>query len=117
MFSEPQTVTINAIAKSLPRISFGDRKGVFEDAASGVRLTLGHTVGRRNRHTERLDITKTAVDPLLDGTSRLYSMSVTVMIDIPPVGFSSAEQNYNAAGLLAHAANAANLAKLVGGES
>jgi hypothetical protein len=117
MYSEPQTVTINAVAKPLPRISFGDRKGVFEDTAAGVRLTFGHTVGRRNRHTERLDITKVAADPLLDGVSRPYGMSVTLIVDIPPVGFSPVEINQNVKGLLDHAANATNLAKLVGGES
>jgi hypothetical protein len=117
MYSEPQTVTVNAVAKPLPRISFGDRKGIFEDSSAGLRLTFGHTVGRRNRHTERLDITKTAADPLLDGVSKQYSMSVTLVIDIPPVGFSPAEVNFNAKALLDHAGNPANLAKLVGGES
>lgn len=116
MFSEPQTVTIATVAKPLPRVSFGDYKGIFEDS-QGRRLTIGHTFGRRNRHTVRLDITKTAADPLLDGVSKQYSMSTLVIIDIPPVGFSVTEQADNAKALADFVANATNLSKVVGGES
>lgn len=115
MFTEPQTVTINAIAKPLPRVAFGDRKGVFDDGAN--RLTLSHTFGRRNRHNARLDIVKTAADPLLDGVSREYSMSVQVIVDYPPVGFSTVERQNNAKALADYLANTTNLSKLVGGES
>jgi hypothetical protein len=116
MFSEPQTVTINAVAKALPRIAFGDRKGVFEDAL-GNRLTISHTFGRRNRHNARLDITKTAADPLLDGVSRQYSMSVQLIVDYPPVGFDNSERAINAQALVDYLDGAGILTKVVGGES
>lgn len=116
MFSEPQAVTINGSAKSLPRVSFGDRKGVFEDTA-GNRLTVTHTTGRRNRHIVRLDTTKTAVDPLLDGVSKEYSMSCQLIVDVPPVGFTATEQSQNAKALTDWLAVAGNLLKVAGGES
>lgn len=116
MFSEPQTVTINAVAKTLPRVSFGDRKGVFEDTL-GNRLTVSHSTGKRNRHIVRLDVTKTAVDPLLDGVSKEYSMSAQLIIDVPPVGFTADEQSKNANALVDWADVAGTLLKVTGGES
>lgn len=116
MFTEPQTVTINAVAKPLPRVAFGDRKGVFEDVA-GNRLTISHTFGKRNRHNVRLDVTKTAADPLLDGVSRQYSMSALLVIDVPPVGFDAIEQSQIAKAIADYCANTSNLTKVVGGES
>lgn len=116
MFTEPQTVTINGVAKALPRVSFGDRKGVFEDTL-GNRLTVSHTTGRRNRHIVRLDTTKTAVDPLLDGVSREYSMSAQLILDVPPVGFTANEQSINAQALVDWLDAAGILLKVTGGES
>lgn len=116
MFSEPQTVTINAVPKTLVRVSFGDRKGIFEDVL-GNRLTVTHSQGRRNRHIVRLDTTKTAVDPLLDGVSREYSMSAQLIIDVPPVGFTADEQSKNAKALIDWAAAAGVLLKVTSGES
>lgn len=116
MFSEPQTVTINSVAKTLPRVSFGNRQGVFEDTL-GNRLTISHTVGRRNRHIVRLDVTKTAIDPLLDGVSKEYSMSAQLIVDVPPVGFTATEQALNANALVDWADVAGTLLKVAGGES
>jgi hypothetical protein len=115
MFTEPQTVTVATVAKPLPRVSFGDRKGIFEDS-NGNRLSFSHTFGRRNRHIVRLDNTMTAADPLLDGVSRQYSMSVQLIIDVPPVGFSN-QQQIDIAKALSDYCTAANLTKVVGGES
>lgn len=116
MFSEPQSVTVSGSAKSLPRVSFGDRKGVFEDTA-GNRLTISHTNGRRNRHIVRLDNTKTALDPLLDGVSKEYSMSCQLIVDVPPVGFTAADQSAVAKALTDWLATAGVLLKVTGGES
>jgi len=115
MFSEPQTVTIATVAKPLPRVSFGDRKGIFEDTL-GNRLSISHTFGRRNRDIVRLDVTKTAEDPLLDGVSKQYSMSVQLLIDVPPVGFT-AQQKVDVAKAVADFCTSATLLKVVGGES
>lgn len=115
MFSDAQTVTIASLPYSMPRVSFGDRKGVFEDTV-GNRLSLSHTFGRRNRHVLRLDHTKTAADPLLDGVSKPYSMSVQLLIDIPPVGYSVGEQLNETLGLVAWCTSP-NLTRLIGGES
>lgn len=116
MFAEPQTVTINSVAKTLPRVSSGNRSGVFEDTL-GNRLTITHTVGRRNRHIVRLDTTKTASDPFLSGVSKEYSMSAQLIIDVPPTGFTATEQSLNANALVDWADAAGVLLKVTGGES
>lgn len=115
MFSDSQTVTIATVGYPMPRVSFGDRKGIFEDVA-GNRLSLSHTFGRRNRHVVRFDHTKVAADPLLDGVSKPYSMSVQLLIDIPPVGYSVTEQLNNTLGVVGWCTSA-NLTKVIGGES
>ncbi len=117
MFSEPQSVTVNAVADSLPRVSFGDRSGEFHNSSTGRKLRISHIVGKRNRRTVRLDITKTAADPLLDGVSRQYSMSAYLVIDHPPVGFTDIEAKDNTKALVDWLAVSGNLAKVIGGES
>jgi hypothetical protein len=117
MLADPQVVTINAVAKSLPRVGFGDRKGVFENLTTGHTFTVSHVNGKRNRNSVRLDITKTAADPLLDGVSRQYSMSCLLILDKPVVGFSQTEIEQNAQGLIDWLDTPANLTKVCGGES
>lgn len=117
MFTEPQSVTVSGAAKSLPRVAFGDRKGVFENTTTGHRLSVSHIKGKRGRSTVRLDITKTAADPLLDGVSRQYSMSAYLVVDTPLVGFSAVEVEANADALADWLAVAGNLTKVVNGES
>jgi len=117
MFSDPQSVTVSGSAKSLPRVSVGDRQAVYENSTAGLTHRITHTVGKRNRHTVRLDCTKTAADPLLDGVSKQYSMSAYLVIDHPPVGFTAAEAEANTKALTDWLAVAGNLTKVVGGES
>lgn len=117
MFTEPQTVTINAVAKALPRVSTADRNGVFESTALGYALRISHLQGKRFRRTVRLDATKTAADPLLTGVNRQYSMSAYLVVDHPIVGFSNTEIEQIAQGLTDWLDTPGNLTKVVGGES
>jgi len=117
MFTEPQSVLVSGASKSMNRVAFGDRKGVFDNPTTGHQLTVSHTSGKRNRRTVRLDITKTAADPLLDGVSKQYSMSAYLVIDHPLVGFTAAETEANAKAIVDWLAVAGNLTKVVGGES
>lgn len=116
MFTEPQTVTVNAVADDLRRIAFSP-KGTFHNATTGRTLSISQNNGKRNRRTVRLDITKTAADPLLDGVSRPYSMSAYLVIDHPLVGFSVTETEHNAQALVDWLDTAGNLTKVIGGES
>lgn len=118
MFAEPLSVTVNAVSKSLQWVAFGNRKGEFESRADGLKFTISHTSGKaRNHRTARLDSTKTASDPLLDGVSRQYGMSAYLVIDSPTVGYNDTEVAQIAQALIDWADNPANLAKVVAGES
>lgn len=117
MFADPQTVTVNAVAKTLPRVDVGNRKAVYESPADGLVFTISHVKGKRNRHTVRLDINKTAADPLLDGVSKVYSMSAYLIIDVPEVGFTAAEQNLNIDALSDWLKLSTNTEKVLAGES
>lgn len=116
MFNEPQAVTVNSVADSLPRISFAP-KGVFYNATTGRKLSVTQIEGKRDRSTVRFDFTKTAADPLLDGVSRQYSESVYLVIDRPKVGFTPTETQHNAKAAVDWLAVAGNLTKVIGGES
>lgn len=117
MFTEPQTVTVATVGKTLPRVAFGDRRGTFSSVADGIKLSVSHNSGKREASTVRIDFTKTAADPLLDGVSKLYSMSVYLTTNYPSVGFSAAEQTANIKALVDWLAVAGNLTKVVNGES
>jgi len=117
MFAEPQSITVNGVAASLPRTEFGNRSGVFESLAAGLRLRVSQVMGRRNRRTVRVDISKTAADPLLDGVSRKYSMSAYLVIDDPELGFTPKEIEDNVKSLTTWLTVPGNLTKVVAGES
>jgi len=117
MFSEPQNVTIGSATTPLQRTAFGDRKGIFEDNASHLRLTLSHILGKRVRRTVRLDFAKTSADPFLTGVNRPLTGSVYVVIDTPPDGFTVTEQQNYLLALSSWLDLESNRLKIVNGES
>jgi len=94
MFADPQSVTVNAVAKSLPRTSSGDHLGTFEDAADGLALTISHLNGKRHRTLVRLNHSKISADPLVPTNNRPYSLSVSFILDNPLQGYSTTEIGY-----------------------
>jgi hypothetical protein len=119
MFAEPLTISVNAVAKSLQRISSGDQRGVFKNATEGLKLTISHseTNAKRQRKVVRLDHAKNAVDPLLTGVSRPVSASVTLTADFPLVGYTSVEFEDYLEALAVWLSVQGNRDKLVNGES
>jgi hypothetical protein len=117
MFADPQSVTINAVAKSLARVGSGDYDGAFQSVADGLDMSIQHALSRRYRSTVRLNVTKTSADPLVPSTNRPYSMSTYLVLDTPPQGFSVTEITYNLKGLIDWLAIAGNQTKLVNHES
>ena len=119
MFADPQSVTINAVANSLPRTSSGTNSGVFTKDDGLVKLSISHTQGKRNRHLVKLDHAKIAADPLLAGVNVKASMTVHLVIDAPETGYTIAEikQIVDALTGFATASSGANVTKIIGGES
>ena len=119
MYSDPQTLTINSVAQTLPRTSSGANSGVFTKDDGNVKLTASHQYGKRNRRQLRVDFRKVAADPLATGYNKEYSMSTYIVVDVPTVGFTIAEQKYVVDALSAYltASSGANVTKLLGGEN
>jgi hypothetical protein len=119
MFTDPQSVTINAVANSLPRISSGINSGSFQKDDTTVKLEISHQYGKRNRRLVKLTHSKIAPDPLISSTNIRYSMSINLVVDTPTTGYTVAESKQVVDGLTAWltASSGANITKLLGGEN
>lgn len=119
MYTDPQTLTINAIANTLPRTSSGVNNGIFTKDDATVKLSASHQYGKRTRRQARVDFAKIAPNPLISSTNILYTMSSYLVVDLPLTGFTVAEAKLPIDGFLTwlSASSGANLTKLLGGES
>lgn len=117
--SDPQSITINAVANSLPRISSGVNSGSFSKDDTTVKLDVSHQYGKRTRRLVKLTHSKIAPDPLISSTNIKYSMSVNLVIDTPVTGYTVAEQKQIVDALSAwlSASSGANATKVLGGEN
>jgi hypothetical protein len=118
-FTDPQTVTINAVAQTLPRTSSGVDAGVFTKDDGNVKLSVAHNYGKRTRRTVRLEHSKVAADPLISSTNIKYSMTAYLVIDVPVTGYTVAEAKQIVDGLTAYltASSGARVTQLLGGEN
>jgi len=118
-FADPQSVTINAVAQTLPRVSSGTSSGIFQKDDGNVKLTVSHASGKRNRRTIRLDHRKVAADPLVGSVNINYSMSAYLVVDAPLLGYTVAEAKQIVDALTAYltASSGSKVTQLLGGES
>lgn len=118
-FADPQSVTINAVANSLPRTSSGVNSGVFTKDDGNVKLSVSHQYGKRVRRTIRLDHAKIAADPLISDRNIRHSMSTYIVVDVPITGYTVAEAKQIVDGLTAYltASSGAKVTQLLGGEN
>lgn len=117
-FSDPQTVTVNAVAQVLPRTGFDASSGTFTKDDGTRQLLISHAYGKRTRRAVKFTSNVIASDPLVTGNNLRLSSSVTVVIDQPTTGLTPTQLKDDAAGLLTWltASSNANLIKLIGGE-
>lgn len=116
MYSDPQSVTINAVPVSLPRVSIGTSEATYRAADETVQMRISHqsTKGRKRRMV-RLDKTVIAADPLTAENSS-QKAGIYLVVDEPTFGFEDADLDYLVDALIAWL-TPANIAKLLGGES
>jgi len=121
MFADPQSITFNAVAKSLPAVSRGMDSSIYQmtdGSAQTFRLTVGHQYKRRNRITVRLDMAKVVPDPLIPATSVQASASCYLVIDLPPAkNITDAEAVYMVTALKDWLATSTNISRTVNGET
>jgi hypothetical protein len=117
-FADPQSVTINAVAISLPRTGIGPSSGNFTSADKTLAEVISHrnAKGRDNRMI-RFNYSKIAPDVYTSDNKR-YDMSVWLVVDVPETGFTVAEQKLVTDGVLAYltASSGAKMTQLLGGE-
>lgn len=117
-FADPQTVTINAVANTLPRVGLGNGTGDFRKDDGNVELKFANSYGKRTRRTVRLNFSKIAADPLVSAQNIKYSMSAYLVVDTPITGFTVAEAKQIVDALTSYltASSGSNVTKILGGE-
>jgi hypothetical protein len=118
-FADPQSVTVNAVAISMPRTSSGVNSGTFTAADGLTQLSVSHAYGKRTRRTIRLNSSKVSPDPLLPSQNVKLSNSVYLVIDAPVAGYTNTELKQAVDGFLAAltASSGAKISQLLGGEN
>lgn len=119
MLADPQSVTINSVATSLPAIARGVNSSAYQSADGATKLTISHTYGKRTRRSARLDFSKIAADPLVPTQNQKVSMSAYLVIDHPVTGLTVSEIKYIVDALTGYlaATSGAKVTSMLGGES
>lgn len=116
-FSDPQSITVNAVAQSLPRTVVDGSTSQYTKDDQSFKLSISHTYAKRNRHTVRIQQRKIAADPFSPSVNQEYTQSAYIVLDVPPTGFSVTEQQYIVTALADWLKASTNAVKVIGGES
>ena len=85
-FADPQVVTVNAVAKSMPRILTDGKSSTYQMADASFKLTISHQLSKgRVRTTARIDQRAIVPDPLTS-VNDYETLSFYFVIDRPEVG-------------------------------
>lgn len=117
--SDPQSVTVNAVARSLPRILTGTPIGTFVTADGVTTLTVDPS-GTKARKISKAAIRENVnVTDAVTGLVSVQNHSFTIIANRPKTGISDTVAEQLASGLIAWATagSNANLKKLLAGEN
>lgn len=115
MLTDPQSVTVNTVAKSMPAVNRGNYASTYRESGGEHTLSVASTFGKRDRSVVKLTAAKEATDPFTALTVDVSS-SVYLVMDRPKFGYSEAEVDYLVQALATWLSSANTLAVL-GGES
>lgn len=88
MFTDPQSVTVNAVAQSMPRIKTDGFSSIYQKSDESFKMTLSHQKSnKRIRSMARIDQRAIVADPIT-AVNDYETLSFYVVIDRPEVGFS-----------------------------
>lgn len=114
-FTDPQTITINTVAKTCNRIKSDGYRSEYATADEEVKFTISHQESKdRTRRMVRVDQRVVASDPLT-AESEYKTLGVYVVIDEPEYGFDDTDIDY-VVQALASWLSTANVAKICGNE-
>lgn len=112
-FADPQTITVNTVAKTLNRVSSGESSSVYQTSDEEFRFRISHQESKgRTRRMVRVDQRVVAADPLTS-VNEYKDLGVYFVIDEPEYGFGDDDIDYLAQALFTWATTA-NLTKLLG---
>lgn len=116
-YADPQSVTYNGVAQSMPRIETGTRKSIYQINDQTYTLTISHqqSAGAKLRSVVRLDRKVIVTNPL-DSTNDYGVETVYLVLERPQFGFSMVDTERLVAALTGWLTNA-NVDKLYGQES
>lgn len=89
MFTDPQTVTIDAVAHDMPRISTEGMSSLYSEANETLKMRISHQESKgRTRRMVRLDYRVVAADPLT-AVNVYKTVGVYLVVDQPEFGFTA----------------------------
>lgn len=90
--TDPQVVTVNAVAQSMPRVLISGTSAKYQKADESFALSVSHsnTKDRRIRSMARLDQRAIVADPLT-AENDYQTLSFYVVVDRPNYGFSQTQ--------------------------
>jgi hypothetical protein len=91
--TDPQVVTINAVQKSMPRVSTSGTSAKYQMPDQAFALVVSHSVTKdgRIRSLARLDQRAIVVDPLDSNKSDYDTLGFYVVVDRPEYGFTQTQ--------------------------
>lgn len=115
-FADPQSVTINAVAKTLNRIKSEGTSSEYATEDEVFKMRISHQESKsRTRRMVRIDQRVVAADPLTS-VNEYKTAGVYLVIDEPEYGFSDTELDYIVQGLKTWA-SPANVLKVLSNQS
>lgn len=99
MFADPQSVTVNAVAQSMPRVEVKGLSAVYQKPDESFKLTISHQKSnRRVRSMARIDQRAIVPDPLT-AVNDYETLTFYCVVDRPEVGFTSTQVEQLIAGI------------------
>lgn len=90
-FTDPQTITVATVAKTLNLIEVDKAKSVYATADNEYKFTISHQLsGKRTRHMVRVDRVAVAADPLT-ALNASVSLGTYLVVDEPEFGFTDTQ--------------------------
>jgi len=99
MLTDPQIVTVNAVAKSMPRVLMDGQSATYQNSDETFKLKVSHQKSNtRVRSMVRIDQRAIVPDPLTS-VNDWETLGFYFVIDRPEVGFSSTQVDQLITGL------------------
>jgi len=92
MFSDPQSITLNSVPKTLNRTKIGDENATYRTADADLALRVSHQTSKgRARRMVRVDHTIVAADPIT-AVNQQVKAGIYVVFDLPSnLSYSNAD--------------------------